>query len=300
MKKGLRCALSLVLVMATLFSVFGGVLVYAEDLAAIGADFNSIVESIDDSSGLVEKKEKIDLAEVKLGQYTAAGGAYTDALIADAYAEYLLKKDAVEKTIADCLEFIRIVEMAQGEELSYPEVRAYLDEAKGYVDKIDTSYTGVSMAYQTYGVMLAELEEPEKNCAMFIDMVNAALATTDYASGKRAYELANDAQRLVEIDDYPGIEKAKADLAAFKSKLDLIKFRADTYIVAVENLSSAPSMLKAIADAKAMEATVDFTVPGASDAKANLAAFESSYDECAKQANADVDDMNSFIFGFWL
>jgi len=126
MKKGLRCALSLVLVMATLFSVFGGVLVYAEDLAAIGADFNSIVESIDDSSGLVEKKEKIDLAEVKLGQYTAAGGAYTDALIADAYAEYLLKKDAVEKTIADCLEFIRIVEMAQGEELSYPEVRAYL------------------------------------------------------------------------------------------------------------------------------------------------------------------------------
>ena len=240
------------------------------------------------------------MAESKLGQYKAAGGSEQDALISDAYEIYVEQRAVILKTIDDCLEFIALVELAQNEELTYPELRAYLDEATLYLDKIDLTYTGVSMARQTYGLMVAELEKPEQNCAMFITMVEDALKTTTYVAGLRAYELASDALRLLEIDDYPGLAKAKSDLAVFKTSLDLIKLRADTYIVAVNSLSSAESMLKAAAEAKTLEAGVDFTVDGASEAKANLAAFEKSYNETAKKTNAAVDDANSFIFGLFI
>jgi hypothetical protein len=68
----------------------------------------------------------------------------------------------------------------------------------------------------------------------------------------------------------------------------------------VDNLSSAESMLKAIAEAKAMESQVDFTVDRAEEAKANLAAFEKAYNEAAQNSNEFVSDATSFIFGFFI
>ena len=292
MKKSLKL-IAFILSIAFLF----GVLALAIHASEASENFIETVEAMKAASSLDAKDELLLYAEEYLDEYLSEGGSTEDEQIAEYYLDYLTLKEEIDAEVALCIEFIDYVEAAENA-LGYPALKANMIAAEELLSKIDNSYSQVSGFVNSFNTMKFDLAQNEKVCEYYIEAGEQAKAAKTYAEAKAAVEYGSIVEKNIEIFDYPGLEEARAALTDASELMSTLALEAAEFILAVSNIGKIGSIPEGVIAAYAVYETIDPTAPDVSASLDKLRSIERNYNKSATEANATVDDINGFIFGF--
>lgn len=295
MKKflSLRGLLALVLAVAVICSALSTV---AVAISAEADAFNAAVAELETKTEIPDIEAALTAADAALADYlSTAGNSKTDAAIAEKYASLVEIKNEM---------FIYYVDAASEahDDGDYLTTRANLDLAEAILNTIENELTTSAMSYRgAYMGIIDELREPEENSASYVQRAHAAKNATTFAEAKKNYDSAKLIERNLSLDDYPGIDEARALLLEVQAYLAELTIEAADFLAAVESVYTSGSFFEGIEAAYEEYGKLsDTTITGVPEAKSSLDRMVSRHNEGADTANAMVNDMNSIIYGLIL
>lgn len=273
-----------------------GIFAAGDDYAA---DFKKYVNYAGNAESLSEKSEYLTSAAEKLDLYVNAGGSTEDAAIADAYQSYVSMKEDVDERVGYCNQFMEYVNLAYEPDIPFAELMSHLDAAESLLPKVDKKYTGMSGVISQYRNLRSSLEEPIEICQTFISKACKAAEATTFGEASRAVADAEFYKTLIEIEDYPGLDEAEANLLKATAFMSECINNAMRFIHAVEDIEKAESIPVGIKNARDIfeEDNVDETAAGADTALSKLRTTELEYDRKVRRANSSADNASSLMFG---
>ena len=247
------------------------------------AAFILAVNSISEKTTLSEREIAIAAARSE--------GVYFDDESYDGVTEalkLLAEYEAIiEAEIGRCLEFCDIVDAASSLDVieDYLELKALLEEAKGYLNIVDKTYIGVSGAVGIYGNLTSELLKKEQRVATFLEQVARMSAATVYSEKYDAYR---EAKMICSAKDFlnthPDVIAAKADFDAASDYFGDCAFVAAMFAEQVDKIYDAEILGEAINDAYEIYVNMDKTYP--SDFISEFNNIVDDYNEAATKINS--------------
>ena len=282
--KTVKNALTILLVCLTVVSLLP-LSVYAADTDSERAErFLAVVAKLNNCTGLVEREAVYNEA--------MALDVYFDDESYEGVGEALLALEKIRLAVEASVAFVDAIDRLQGaEEWSYVELRALLDEAKGYYDSLtDKSYTGVSGAHERYSATLSSLITKERYTEEIVALTEALLAAESYREiSSLVREIENGMKNESFISDHPGAEGLSAALDAADETMRAAIIRANIFIRAVDGITRGEGYFTSLLAARDALAGVDTTVGGVSGAMR-------VYTDSLKDYNDGVTRINA-IFG---
>ena len=283
--KRLKKALTLILVILTVTALLPlSVLAAGEGETERAAHFVATVSKMQTCSTLVERETVYIEA--------TAEGVYFDDESYEGVTEALLVLEEVRLAVETSVAFVNAAEgLAAAEEEGYVTLRALLDEAGGYYDKLtDKSYTGVAGAYESYAAILSALVVRERYTEEIIDLAEMlALAETYSEMEGVIRELEDGMQNESFIADHPSAEGILAAISEARSLMKDAIVRANAFIRAVDEIKKGEDFFETLLTAKDALAGVDTTVNGASLAKRSYTELLRDYNEGAARLNSTFE-----------
>lgn len=189
---------------------------------------------------------------------------------------------------------------------SYAVKIVALDAAALYLEDVEVGYPGVSDSIELYNTIRDDIAKKIEATRKYIDAVLAVQAAETVSEKKAAIEVANAYAELgsdvtVEISDMAiSVTEANIILSNESSKILLSETTVRAYISAVNSLAAIDDLAQrrsAINKAVALQADVDSSASGVSEADATLSAAIEAYNADVSAANSSSAESNELALG---
>ena len=248
--------------------------------------FINAVNNISQKTSLAEREMAIALArseEVYFDDESFEG-------VSEALAKLAEEERLLEEQIAYCLEFCDLVDAASALDdiEDYLELKALIEQAREYLDIIDTTYIGVPGAMNIFGNVKVAVLKKEQKVQTYLGFVTAMSEAKEYSEKHSAYK---EAQMIASARDFlythPDVYAAEAAFREADAYFSDCALVAAMFAEAVDNIGSADVTYEAINDAFVIYVGMDKTYPSS---------YIGEFETIVEEYNSTAEKINS-IFG---